>query len=61
LLVVELFPQTRLRNRNLDEIQIQLRHSSPDLDQMLQSRQQSSVAGEYQPAFEDEASLRTNQ
>ena len=29
LLVVELFPQARLRNRNVDEVQIQLRHGSP--------------------------------
>jgi hypothetical protein len=61
LLVVELFPQTRLRNRNVDEVQIQLRHGSPDLDQMLQSPQQGSAAGEYQRGFEDDASLRENQ
>src|SRR3954469_15602808 len=42
LLVVELFPQARLRNRNVEEVQIQLRHGSPDLDQMLQSRRQRS-------------------
>jgi hypothetical protein len=37
LLVVELFPQARVWNRNVEEVQIQLRHGSPDLDQMLQS------------------------
>jgi hypothetical protein len=37
-LVVELFPQTRLGNRDVDEVQIQLRHGSPDLDQMLSAR-----------------------
>ena len=47
LYVVELFPQTRLRNRNVDEVQIQLRHGSPDLDQMLQSRQPGSAVREY--------------
>lgn len=61
LLVFELFPQTRLWNRNVEEVQIQLRHGSPDLDQMLQAQRQSSVAGEYQRVFEGEASLRTNQ
>ena len=61
LLVVELFPQARLRNRNVEEVQIQLRHGSPDLDQMLQSRRQSSAAGEYLRGLEGEVSLRTNQ
>ena len=61
LLVVELFPQARLRNRNVDEVQIQLRHGSPDLDQILPSRRQGSAAGEHQPGFEGEASLRASQ
>jgi hypothetical protein len=35
LLVVELLPQARLRNGNLAEVQIQLRHGPPGLLQIL--------------------------
>ena len=58
LFVVELFPQTRLRDRNVDEVQIQLRHGSPDLDQMLSARWQGGVAAIHQRARGDEVSLR---
>src|SRR4051812_32998412 len=36
-------------------------HGSPDLDQILQARRQSSAAGEYLRGLEGEISLRTNQ
>jgi hypothetical protein len=48
LFVVELFPQTRLRDGDVDEVQIQLRHGSPDLDQMLSARYQGGVAAIHQ-------------
>jgi hypothetical protein len=35
LFVVEFFPKTRLRNRDVGEVQIQLRHDSPGLPEML--------------------------
>src|SRR5215468_9859050 len=46
LLLVELFPQVRLRNRDFVEIQIQLRHGPPDLLPILLASQWSG-AGEH--------------
>jgi hypothetical protein len=45
LIVVELLPQARLRNRNVHEVQNQLRHGSPGLPQMLLAgRQRAAIA-----------------
>src|SRR5215469_10830395 len=46
LLLVELFPQVRLRNRDFVEVQIQLRHGPPGLLPILLASQRSG-AGEY--------------
>ena len=43
--VVELIPQARLRDGNVGEIQIQLRHGSPDLHPILLVQQRG--AGEH--------------
>src|SRR2546422_171423 len=51
LLVVELLPQVRLRNRNV-EVQIQLRHGPPGLPQILLASRQSG-AGEHRSGRED--------
>src|ERR1035438_1401285 len=47
LIVVELLPQARLRDRDVGEFQIQLRHDSPGLDPMLPAHRRSE-AGERQ-------------
>src|SRR5215472_9283937 len=46
LLLVELFPQVRLRNRDFEDVQIQLRHGPPDLLPILLARQWRG-AGEH--------------
>jgi hypothetical protein len=43
LFVVELLPQTGLRDWDFDEVQIQFRHGSPDLDQMLPAPLQAAL------------------
>jgi hypothetical protein len=58
LFVVELLPQTRLRDRDVDEVQIQLRHGSPDLDQMLSVHCQGGVAAMHQRGRGGEVSPR---
>ena len=58
LVLVELFPQVRLRNGDVGEVQIQLRHGSPGLRQMLpagRSKRQSGV-GEHLREIGGEAS-----
>ena len=54
LLVVELFPQARLRNRDVDEVQIQLRHDSPGLLQILLASWERA-AGVHRQGHEDVA------
>ena len=59
LLVVELLPQARLRNRDVDEVQVQLRHDSPALDPMLLADRRGG-AGEHRQGCGDGTSLPVN-
>src|ERR1700722_343049 len=54
LLVVQFLPQARLGNRDVDEIQIQLRHDSPAVEQMAPRLRR--VAKEHLPDTGVEAS-----
>src|SRR5690348_1840764 len=56
--LVELFPQVRLRNRDLLEVQIQLRHGPPGLLPILLARW--SGAGEHQRGGEVAGGPRTS-
>src|SRR5215471_17428660 len=47
LLLVELFPQLRLRNRDFVEVQIQLRYGPPGLIPILLTSQWSGGAGDH--------------
>ena len=59
LLVVELLPQARLRDRDVDEVQIQLRHGSPGLHPMLLAHRQCG-AGVHRRDREDAAGHPAN-
>src|SRR6266853_5306618 len=54
LLVVELLPQVRLRNRDVVEVQIQLRHGPPGLPQILLTNRRRGI-GEHRRGREDAA------
>ena len=56
LLVVELLPQARLRDRDVEEVQMQLGHGSPGLDPMLPAHRRGG-AEEHRPGYGDGASL----
>ena len=55
VLVVEFLPQARLRNRDIEEVQIQLRHDSPALEQ-IGAPVLRRVAKEHLPGSGAEAS-----
>src|ERR1700687_2174258 len=59
LLVVELLPQVRLRNRDVVEVEIQLRHGSPGLPPILLAARRSG-AKEHQRGREDAAGHPAN-
>jgi hypothetical protein len=59
LLVVELLPQVRLRNGDVGEVQIQLRHGPPGLPQILPASWGRGV-GEHRPGREDAAGHRAS-
>src|SRR5260370_41559266 len=59
LLVAELLPQARLRDGNVEEVEIQLRHGSPGLAPMLPADRQHG-AEEHRRGCEGAASRPAN-
>jgi hypothetical protein len=57
LLVVELLSRARLRDRDVEEDQMQLGHGSPGLDPMLPAHRRRDL-GEHRPGCETEQVFR---